>query len=159
MEIIQITEKNHPFVPTLCKWLLSWWGKNEGFSYEKMQYYLENSLNGNQSLPQTFVLTLNNKPIGMYQFSITDLDVRPDIYPWVINIYIDPAYQCNGYLHLLMASVKEKAIALGLKELYLYTYHQNLYEKYGFLFIENFPTFIQRGDTQRLYHYDFKEKK
>ena len=50
-----------------------------------------------------------------------------------------------------MASVTEQAAALGLKELYLFTRHEGLYERFGFVLKEAFPTFLKEGDIQRLY--------
>ena len=35
--------------------------------------------------------------IGMYQFTYRDLFMRPDIYPWVANVYIDEKYRNNGF--------------------------------------------------------------
>jgi len=39
------------------------------------------------------VLLLEIKLFGMYQFTYEDLFVRPDIYPWLANVYIDEEYR------------------------------------------------------------------
>ncbi len=40
---------------------------------------------------------LDDNIIGMFQFTYEDLSVRPDIYPWLANVYIDEKYSKMGY--------------------------------------------------------------
>ena len=128
-------------------------GEKEGFSKEKMQYYVKNHINPGQALPQTFVLLQEEELAGVYQLSMSDLDVRPDRYPWLINVYIAPTYRGQGGLTLMMESLKETMHSMKIPCVYLYTYHKGLYEKYGFQFVENFHTYINPDDIQRLYQY------
>lgn len=51
-----------------------------------------------------------------------------------------------------MLSVKANAKAAGLPELYLYTKHIGLYEKFGWEFLEEVPTFREDSPVERLYH-------
>lgn len=149
-EILQITDKASPYLSPICAWMMGWWGQQEGFSMEKMYAYIQHSLCEDR-IPQTFLLLYQQIPVGMYQFSMADIDVRPDIYPWLINIYIDKAYRGQGLLNVLMASAREKALNLGLKRLYLFTKHTSLYERYGWVLVEEFETFLKARDIQRLY--------
>lgn len=106
-------------------------------------------------MPQTFVALDNGIPLGMYQISVCDdLEVRPDIYPWLINVYVDDAHRGRGVCRFLMESVPEKAREIGLKELYLYTKHIGLYEKFGWTCIEEVDTFQNTPRIQRLYRLD-----
>ena len=82
-----------------------------------------------------------------------DLFSRPDIYPWLANVYIDKAYRAYGYGRVLLNSVKKTAEKAGLKELYLFTTHEGLYEKFGWDFIQEIDTFLEPR-TQRLYRLD-----
>ena len=50
-----------------------------------------------------------------------------------------------------MNTVKENAKELGLTELYLYTKHIGLYEKFGWKFIEEVKTFKDDSPVERLY--------
>ena len=62
----------------------------------------------------------------MYQFTYEDLFVRPDIYPWLANVYVDEQYRNTGICRKLMESVKENALNnINSNELYLYTKHIN----------------------------------
>jgi len=57
---------------TMTKWMYDWWGKAENNSYEAVYSYMLHSLQ-EKRLPQTYGLFLDEKMIGMYQFTITAL--------------------------------------------------------------------------------------
>lgn len=95
---------------------------------------------------------LDDQPAGMYQIAISDdLESRPDIYPWLINVYVDKNYRGRGVFRTMMQTVRDNAKKIGLDELYLYTKHIGLYEKFGWEFIENVDTFREDIRIQRLY--------
>lgn len=60
-------------------------------------------------LPKTYGLFLNDTIIGMFQLTYEDLAVRPDIYPWLANVYIDEKYRKMGYSKNLLEGVKNIA--------------------------------------------------
>lgn len=106
----------------------------------------------NNKLPQTYGLFLDNKIIGMYQFRYDDLDVRPDIYPWLANVYIDKKYRKLGYGKILLESAIENTKnIIGFNEIFLFTKHIGLYEKFGFEFVELIDTYNETDRIQRLY--------
>ena len=146
----KITEKDH--LDTITNWMYNWWGKPEGYLYETVYACMSHSLQENR-LPQTFGLFLDGTLIGMYQFTMGDLFPRPDIYPWLANVYIEEPYRGCGYGRFLLNSVKETAAKVGLKELYLFTIHDNLYEKFGWIFVQEIDTFLEPR-IQRLYRLD-----
>lgn len=80
LEIKQILELNNKELDIITTWMYDWWGKDDGLSVEEVQCFLTHSIE-NDRLPQTYGLFLNDKIIGMYQFSYCDLEVRPDVYP------------------------------------------------------------------------------
>ncbi|MCH5279048.1 MAG: GNAT family N-acetyltransferase [Christensenellaceae bacterium] len=135
---------------SMVDWMYHWWGADEGYSLDEVKCYMAHSLN-DVRFPQTYGLFLDNEIIGMYQFTYSDLDIRPDIYPWLANVFIREDYRGNGYMKLLIDSAKENAVKSGLTELYLFTEHIGLYEKYGFVFAEEIDTFKKTPRIQRLY--------
>ena len=152
MKIIRLEESNNEIFNKICEWNYNWWGVKNNDSYEKVRCYFEHSLNCGEKLPQIFIALIDNKPVGMYQISMSDdIDCRPDIYPWLVNVYVDEKYRSNGICSQLMKTVKENAKNIGLKELYLYTEHIGLYEKYEWQFIENVNTFKNDSPIVRLY--------
>jgi len=133
----------------ISRWMYRWWGHSEGYSPEAVRSAMARSLQ-NDHLPQTYGLFLGDTLIGMYQFTQSDLFVRPDLYPWLANVYLDPDYRGKGYGHLLLSTVRENAMQLDADALYLYTTCEGLYEKYGWQFMELTDTFLEPR-MQRLY--------
>lgn len=134
--INKIIEPSKEILDITTKWMYEWWGVEEKYKYDDVYTYMKNSFNKDR-LPQTFIMYLDGKIIGMYQITYRDLFVKPNIYPWVANIYIDKEYRNKGYGKLLISSigniVKDNTTFDGL---FLYTAHKNLYEKYGWECIE-----------------------
>ena len=94
----------------------------------------------------------------MYQFLYEDLFVRPDIYPWLSNVYVDERYRNNGIGRKLMESVKENARNnINSDELYFYSKHINLYEKFGWKYISDIDTCNEEQRIQRLYKLELAE--
>jgi len=136
----------------LTLWMYNWWGKEECWSKEKIKYYLQHAFNKNK-LPKTIIaFNANNEEIGMCQILVNDLECRPDIYPCIANLYIDELYRKNGLVALLLNTALEELKKLNFKNVYLYTTHKNLYEKYGWQFVGNIKTYLN-PDLQRLYKF------
>ena len=151
MEIIKLEESNNLFFDKICDWYYNWLGIKNNESIEEIKCTFEHSLCKNK-LPQTFVALIDGEPAGMYQLSMSDdLNSRPDLYPWLINVYVDEKFRERNVARELMNTVKENAKELGLTELYLYTKHIGLYEKFGWKFIEEVKTFKDDSPVERLY--------
>lgn len=151
MEIIKLEESNNLFFDKICDWYYNWLGIKNNESIEEIKCTFEHSLCKNK-LPQTFVALIDGEPAGMYQLSMSDdLYSRPDLYPWLINVYVDEKFRGRNVARELMNTVKENAKELGLTELYLYTKHIGLYEKFGWKFIEEVKTFKDDSPVERLY--------
>mgnify|MGYP004526124363 FL=1 len=151
MEIIKLEESNNLFFDKICDWYYNWLGIKNNESIEEIKCTFEHSLCKNK-LPQTFVALIDGEPAGMYQLSMSDdLNSRPDLYPWLINVYVDEKFRGRNVARELMNIVKENAKELGLTELYLYTKHIGLYEKFGWKFIEEVKTFKDDSPVERLY--------
>lgn len=143
----RITDQRH--LDRMTEWMYGWWGKQEGYSMEAVRCSLSRGLQS-ERLPQTFGLYLDGELIGMYQITMSDLFVRPDLYPWLANVYIDPGFRGMGYGRVLLSSVRNNAEALGLHELFLFTTLSGVYEKYGWEYQGEIDTFLE-PKLQRLY--------
>lgn len=150
VEIKLITNKNDPALIPVIDWLYDWWGKEEGYSKVQVEAYVRNAVCIGR-IPQLFIVFENHLPVGTFQFAMSDIDTRPDIYPWLRDVYLIPSCRKKGYFYLMMDVIKSHAKQLGLQELYLFTTHTALYEKFGWEFIEIFPTYLTPDDYQRLY--------
>ena len=156
MEIIRLEDSNNHIFEKICEWNYNWWGARNNDSFEKVKCNLEHSL-CTERLPQTYVAIIDNEPAGMYQLAMSDdLDSRPDIYPWLINVYVDEKFRGKNVCKELMNTVKENAKKANFTELFLYTKHIGLYEKYGWEFVEEVRTFKEDSPVERLYRLEIK---
>lgn len=148
LRVSRITDSSQ--LEKITGWMYGWWGEAEGYALDAVRSYMAHSLN-TRRLPQTYGLYLGDELIGMYQFTYEDLFARPDIYPWLANVYVDAQYRKKGYGDFLLRSVKENAEAnLRERELFLFTSHIGLYEKYGWQQAGEIETFLE-PHKQRLY--------
>ena len=156
LKIIRLENADNNIFEKICEWNYNWWGIRDGKSYEEVRCNLEHSLNTDR-LPQTFVALIDDIPVGMYQLSMCeDLESRPDIYPWVINVFVDKKFRGQNVCRELMGTVSDNAKKAGLNEVYLYTKHIGLYEKFGFEFVDNVKTFRKDSPIEYLYKLDIK---
>ena len=80
-----------------------------------------------------------------------DLYGRPDLYPWLVNVYVPEEHRGKSVCRFMMEQVGLTARNAGLSSLYLYTSHVGLYEKFGWKFVEEVPTFQEKSPIERLY--------
>ena len=149
-EVRKILNVDNITLDTVVGWMYEWWSKEEDYTIDEVRCYMTHSFQSDR-LPQTFGVFKEDKIVGMYQISYDDLSIRPDIYPWICNVYVDEKFRGNGICKLMMETVHDNAKALGIKELYIFTKHCGLYEKYGWTFIDNIDTYSKEPRIQRLY--------
>ena len=158
MDIIRLERAEGPLFEAVYDWNYRWWGKRDGISPQEVRCTLIHSLNRGDRLPQTFVAVEDERALGMYQLSmIDDLYCRPDLYPWLIDVYVAEPFRGRGVGRALLETVPMNARAAGLTELYLYTTHAGLYEKFGWTFLEEVDTFREESPKERLYRLSLSE--
>ena len=147
LSVRKITDAAH--LDQMTDWMYEWWGRREGYSYEAVRANMAHSMQ-EERLPQTYGLFWDDKLVGMYQFTNGDLFPRPDLYPWLANLCVEKSCRGKGFGRFLIESVRDSSKNAGLKELYLFTTHNSLYEKFGWTFVEEIDTFLEPR-MQRLY--------
>ena len=153
IKIIKLLDVNNDIFNKVCEWHYNWWGKRDNYSKEEVICYLEHSLCKNR-IPQTFVALIDSIPVGTYQLSMSDdLDHRPDIYPWLANVYVDEQYRGKGICRELMNSVQKNANQINIKELFLYTKHFGLYEKFGWEYVEEINLFKRKSNKNYFHNF------
>ena len=151
----KIEDYNKINLDKCVSWMYDWWGEKDGWTKEKVATYMKSSFNKNR-LPMTLIVfDKNNEEVGMCQITLKDLDCRPDIYPYIANLYIDEKHRNKGIVKLLLNEAVKTAKDINLTKLYLYTTHIGLYEKYGWQFIDNIETYLN-PHIQRLYKFELK---
>lgn len=151
IEFKQLIDVDEHTLDIITTWMYNWWGERDGYSFDAVKCFMKHSMQKDR-LPQTYGLFLNSNIIGIYQFAYEDLSIRPDIYPWLANVYIDEKYRNKGFGRKLLENVKDTAIKnLNFDEVFLYTQHSGLYEKFDWVFLGDFDTYKNEKRIQRLY--------
>lgn len=149
MRVEQLTTKNKDFYQ-IREWFRLWWQEEENLNFLETDAIMERSLN-KDGYPQTWAVYDEDRLVGVFQFTLFDLHVRPNLYPWLANVYVKEEERGKGYSKFLLESAVSIARNLGIKKLWLFTTHVGLYERYGFEFVEEVDTVSKEPREQRLY--------
>lgn len=114
------------------------WGVEEGDTLDGVIYRTKHAMS-KTDIAQTFVATYQNKFLGTVALWRNDLCARQDLYPWMACLYVKEEYRRYGIGTMLQNKTMEVAKQLGYSHIYLITNHDNLYEKNGWIFVEEAP--------------------
>jgi GNAT superfamily N-acetyltransferase len=118
-------------VPIVAKW-----------SHEEFWIYAGRTLEETQRLftpvprsgwlPRTFVLLAGGTPVGTASIVEHDLDIRPQLTPWLASLVIDRAARGRGHSRTLVRFIEDFARRNGVATLWLFTWSaEQLYAKLG----------------------------
>ena len=139
MKIIKIDHDNRYFreiFKIYKNWLIE--SKYEFDEKKSLEEYM-NSFN-EDTLPNIYALIINDTLIGMYELSAKDYIEDKPYTPYLSRVYVKEEYRNKGYGTMLIEHSINTAKGLNFKKLYLHTHHTNLYEKYGFKYLEDVKT-------------------
>lgn len=120
-------------IDTLSKAQFELWGpltgRNTLSEYRELLHFAAES----ESLPTTLVAVENTTVLGSVNVLENDLPLRPDIAPWLAQLFVFPDFRHRGAGALLIAGAIAEARKLNRPRLYLYTSGTlpNYYEKLG----------------------------
>ncbi len=155
LQIEQLTEREPKALKQITEWMYDWWGKKEGYRKEAVYHMMSHSICTSR-IPQTYLAKKAGILVGMFQISVHDLDCRPDLYPWLCNVYVAEEYRGQGVFSQMMRFLPKCLQTLGIQKLFLFTEHDGLYERYGWDFEEKIETFLPDAHWQRLYSLSIK---
>ena len=108
-------------IPLLARWHFEQWGDLTGAStgsdYEAL-------LSGNAStrgLPVTLIAVSHDRLLGSVNIVDCDMDVRPDLRPWLAQLYVADRERGRGIGSALVRAAVERCGKLGFAHFYLYT--------------------------------------
>lgn len=103
----------------------SWIYKEWSFLYAgKTRRYVENFLRlrlHKRKLPLTLVAFVGDTPVGTVSLKEYDMEERPDLPHWVTSLYVVDRWRGKGIGSGLMQAAEQKAAALGIGRLFLFT--------------------------------------
>lgn len=99
-----------------------------------------------------FVMTDGEKLVSFCTLTRRDCIKDESLYPWIGFVFTAPEYRGRRYSGKIIAHACAKAKKQGFDMVYLSTDHVGLYEKYGFVYMEN-RTDVW-GEDSRIYYRD-----
>ena len=88
-------------------------------------------------LPLALVALAGAELVGTVSLKHNDLDIRPEISPWLGGVFVIPEWRQRGVASLLMRRAVEEARRLNLERLFLWTASaESLYLKLGWQPVE-----------------------
>lgn len=128
-----------------------WTQKEDNWSYEQTKQFVKDCCQKDR-IPFTVVArNENNNIIGACQVVMQDNIVKPDLYPWVTNLWVAPEYRKKGIARRLLLEVTQYAIKYGIERLYLYTECDYFYDKLGWDYLGPIDTYRLEPRKQKLY--------
>jgi len=100
-------------------------------------------------LPRWYLMLRNDEIIGGFGLIENDFMVRTDLRPWLCALYVEPSERGKNFGAELLKHGGKESAKLGFMNVYLNTDHVGYYEKYGWVYIGDFPH--QSGEDARVY--------
>lgn len=117
---IDTIAKRPDLLPVIANWLWHEWWKTWGRTLEETQaIYAE--CRAEIGAPQTFILLANDIPIGTVTLARKDLDLKPDLTPWLAGVFVVPERRGRGYVRHLLEAFDEACRLASIKTVWLYT--------------------------------------
>lgn len=95
------------------------------------------------------LLTDGDKLVSFLTFAHNDCIDDKSLSPWIGFVFTFPEYRGHRYAGRLIERCEEIAREHSVKNIYIYTDHIGLYEKYGYSYLENRVDIY--GEDSRIY--------
>ncbi len=125
---------DHPeHIPRLAAWFYeqwSWFLPAESSADTIATKFLTH-LN-RDALPSALIALDGVELLGTASLRVNDMDILTELSPWLGGVYVAKNHRQNGIARQLINAVEQKALELGYRSLYLFTYNQApMYSKLG----------------------------
>jgi len=107
-------------VPTVAQWLWHEWWRNAGHTVEATRDAVAASVSPSGP-PQTFVLLVDDEPVGTASLVAHDLDERLDLTPWLAGVFVVPEARGRGHVIHLIQAVEAACRNASIGTAWLYT--------------------------------------
>ena len=117
-EIVRIAERPD-LVPMVAQWLWDEWHLDAGDSFESIRDAVAASVSPSGP-PQTFVLLVDDQPVGTASLVAHDLEERPNLTPWLAGVFVIPEVRGRGHAIRLVHSVEAACRSAGIGTVWLH---------------------------------------
>ena len=131
MQIVHLRERPI-YIKTIAKWLYNEWGHlRPNSSLDSAVEKIKKRVKG-KDIPSIFVAELEGNPIGTISLVEHDLEIRPELTPWLASLYVRKDCRGQGIGCQLVFFFESFARKLNIEKVYLYTPNQQkLYSTLG----------------------------
>lgn len=129
---------DHPeFIPELAQLHFDEWSYlKPGATLEDKQRYLESNC-GRTGVPSFVIALEGGELIGSASLVAHDMDSRPELGPWLADVFVKPAHRRRGVATSLIRRIEDEALSAGVSRLFLYTPDAaELYRRLGWETVE-----------------------
>ena len=113
---------DHPLlVPQLARLHFEQWGYLRPDESLGLRTQRLGACCGRGGIPSVMVALEDGALLGSAMLIANDMDIRPDLTPWLAGVYVLAAHRGQGYGSALVRRVEEEALAHGVSRLHLYT--------------------------------------
>ncbi len=134
MEISLLADYPHE-ASKIAKWYYEEWASmapdfTEAMVLEKV---IEKSVNRTE-IPMSLVAHIHGELVGVLELKFRENKHHPEYEYWIGGVFTHQNHRGKGIAHNLLDSAKQKAVELGIKELYLQceSFNINFYLNHGF---------------------------
>jgi predicted N-acetyltransferase YhbS len=108
-------------IPELAEWFYREWSYlYPGKTLRDVRKAIAERTN-KESIPIALVALEGAAVIGTICLKTLDMDTRSDLSPWLAGLYVSQPWRGRHVGTALVSAIEEKATALGVRRLYLYT--------------------------------------
>lgn len=135
MKIIDLKQQPQ-HIEQIAAWHFAEWAhlnpsRTQAMLIQEMQAYLSEVF-----LPSMFIALDGKQVLGTSSIVMEDLGTRPDLSPWLANVYVAESQRGRGLGNQLVSFAMQQAKQAGLTQLYLFTPDQQaFYERLGWQFL------------------------
>jgi GNAT superfamily N-acetyltransferase len=124
-------------LPTLAKWVYTEWGHhNPALALQDYEEAFRKHL-VRSSIPLTLLALWDGVPAGTASIYMQDMDIHPELTPWLAAVYVSADYRNKGIGGKLVGAIEEVASHLRIATLYLWTPDkEHFYSQLGWSVIE-----------------------
>ena len=146
--VIQDLGDNLSWLPTLARWHYDQWGPLTGASSFDGYAALLTAAAASRRVPSVLIAMADGELLGSANLVTFDLPLRPDLTPWLAQLFVESTRRRDGVGAALVRAVLLRAQQCGYARVYLYTSGTlpEYYGRLGWRVVERL-TYLQRERT------------
>jgi GNAT superfamily N-acetyltransferase len=134
-KIVRVAERPD-LVQMVAQWLWDEWHLDAGETFDAIRDAVAASVSP-FGPPQTFVLLVDEQPVGTASLIADDLDERPSLTPWLAGVFVIPEARGRGHVVHLIQAVETACRSAGVGTLWLHTANaERVYARAGWHTVE-----------------------